>query len=556
MSDQAQHGDDVDRLAEDYQDFRLRTSPTWAHLIGDYRYADRFEEVSRTAEDTAADESRAFAARAASLAEAGLDDQQRLTRSIIGWDAQSRAGLMDSRTTELAANPIFGVQAGLGVQIPKLAVPDTEVAEAMVGKLEHVAVHFHDLAERHREGVASGRTPAAFAVTQTVSQLDDWLATPVNQDRLLAVQDPPSGMDAARWHERLLAVVQKQVRPAVEHYRDVLRDEVAPHSRPDERCGLVHLPDGESVYAKAAAFYTTVDTSPAEIHEVGLAQVASLAEEYAALGPQVVGTSDVPSVFAALRDDPALHHTSGEEIVAASKSAMARARAATGDWFGRVPRAECDVEATTSGAIAYYFAPPRDGSRGGVFFMNVSDPEGWGRYEIENTSYHEGIPGHHLQLGIAAELEAIPEFRRRVFIAAYGEGWGLYSERLADEMGLYSSPLDRMGMLSADSMRACRLVVDTGMHALGWSRQRAVDYMLANSPMRAGHVAAEVDRYAVTPGQALSYMIGRLEIQRIRRAAEERRGDAFDIKAFHDAVLDSGPMPLGLLDRVVTARLP
>jgi len=262
----------------------------------------------------------------------------------------------------------------------------------------------------------------------------------------------------------------------------------------------------------------------------------------------------VPTIFAALRDDPALHHTSGAEIVADSVAAMAKARAAMGDWFGRLPQSDCTVEATTSGAIAYYFAPPKDGSRGGVFFMNVSDPEGWGRFEIENTSYHEGIPGHHLQLAIAAELDDVPEFRKRAFIAAYGEGWGLYTERLADEMGLYSSPLDRMGMLSADSMRACRLVVDTGMHALGWSRQRAVDYMLANSPMRAGHVAAEIDRYAVTPGQALSYMIGRLEIQRIRRSVEASQGDAFDIKAFHDAVLDSGPMPLGLLAEVVGSR--
>jgi uncharacterized protein (DUF885 family) len=546
---------DLDRLAEDYYDFRLRTAPTWAHLIGEYRYADRFDDVSRAGEEAAADELRTFAARASAVDPDLLDEQQRVTRSILAWDAGSRAGLLDSRTTELAANPIFGVQASLGVHVPKLAVPDTEVAEAMVGKFEHVAVHFHDLADRHRQGVASGRTPAGFAVAQTVAQLGTWLGTPVNQDPMLAVQDPPPGMDAARWHERLLAVVQKQVRPAVERYRDVLRDEVAPHARPDERCGLMHLPDGEQVYAKAVAFYTTVDTSPAEIHQVGLEQVASLAKEYAQLGAQVVGTSDVPAVLAALRDDPALHHTDGREIVAASKAAMAKARAAMDAWFGRVPRSECDVEATTSGAIAYYFAPPRDGSRGGVFFMNVSDPEGWGRFEIENTSYHEGIPGHHLQLGIAAELDGIPEFRKRAFIAAYGEGWGLYTERLADEMGLYSSPLDRMGMLSADSMRACRLVVDTGMHALGWSRQQAVDYMLANSPMRAGHVAAEVDRYAVTPGQALSYMIGRLEIQRIRRAAEERQGDAFDIRAFHDAVLDSGPMPLGLLDQVVTARL-
>jgi uncharacterized protein (DUF885 family) len=225
------------------------------------------------------------------------------------------------------------------------------------------------------------------------------------------------------------------------------------------------------------------------------------------------------------------------------------------DWFGVLPKSDCDVEGTTSGAIAYYFAPPKDGSRGGVFFMNVSDPEGWGRYEIESTSFHEGIPGHHLQLAISAELEGLPEMRKRAFIAAYGEGWGLYTERLADEMGLYSSPLDRMGMLSADSMRACRLVVDTGMHALGWSRQQAIDYLVANSPMRPSHAAAEIDRYAVMPGQALSYMIGRLEIQRIRREAEERLGDRFQIKEFHDAVLDSGPLPLGILDDVVTARL-
>jgi uncharacterized protein (DUF885 family) len=426
----------------------------------------------------------------------------------------------------------------------------------MVAKFDGVGDYFDDLADRHREGVASGRTPADFAVRQTVEQLDRWLATPVDQDPMLAVQDPPAGVDAAGWRERLETVVRKQVRPAVERYRDVLRDEVAPHARPDERCGLTHLPDGDEVYAKAAAYFTTVDTPPEEIHEIGLRQVAALEEEYRALGPEVVGSDDVPIIFSALREDPALHHTSADEIVADSKSAMARARAVMGDWFGRLPRSDCDVEATTSGAIAYYFAPPKDGSRGGVFFMNVSEPEGWGRFEIENTSYHEGIPGHHLQLAIAGELDGIPEFRKRAFIAAYGEGWGLYTERLADEMGLYSTPLDRIGMLSADSMRACRLVVDTGMHALGWSRQQAVDYMVANSPMRPGHIGAEIDRYAVTPGQALSYMIGRLEIQRIRRAVEARQGDAFDIKAFHDAVLDSGPMPLGLLDAVVAARLP
>ena len=550
------HDAELDQLAEDYHDSRLRASPTWAHMIGEYRYADRFEDVSRVGQEAAATEARQLAARAEAIDAGALDEQRRITRAMVAWDASARAGMLDSRTAEFGADPIFGVQSSLGVYLPKLAVPDAGVAEAMVAKFDGVGGYFDDLADRHREGVASGRTPADFAVRQTVEQLDRWLATPVDEDPMLAVQDPPAGVDAAGWRERLETVVRKQVRPAVERYRDVLRDEVAPHARPDERCGLTHLPDGDEVYAKAAAYFTTVDTPPEEIHEIGLRQVAALEEEYRALGPEVVGSDDVPTIFSALREDPALHHTSADEIVADSKTAMARARAVMGDWFGRLPQSDCDVEATTSGAIAYYFAPPKDGSRGGVFFMNVSEPEGWGRFEIENTSYHEGIPGHHLQLAIAGELDGIPEFRKRAFIAAYGEGWGLYTERLADEMGLYSTPLDRIGMLSADSMRACRLVVDTGMHALGWSRQQAVDYMVANSPMRPGHIGAEIDRYAVTPGQALSYMIGRLEIQRIRRAVEARQGDAFDIKAFHDAVLDSGPMPLGLLDAVVAARLP
>ncbi len=172
-------------------------------------------------------------------------------------------------------------------------------------------------------------------------------------------------------------------------------------------------------------------------------------------------------------------------------------------------------------------------------------------------AFHEAIPGHHLQLAIAAELpDTVPQFRKHIHNTAYAEGWGLYSERLADEMGLYSSGIDRLGMLSADSMRACRLVVDTGLHALGWSRQQAVDYMLANSPLTAGVVRPEIDRYVVSPGQATSYMIGRLEIQRIRREAEQRQGAGFDVRAFHSAVLDSGSLPLEVLDRVVTARLP
>jgi uncharacterized protein (DUF885 family) len=547
--------DDVNALAGRYHEFRLGTYPTWAHMQGDYRFAGRFEEVSRAADDRTIAAERAFAAEADAIPAERLSRDERITREMIAWDAGTRADLLSSRLEEFAVDPIFGAQAMLGVRIPKLTLPNAEVAEAMLGKLEGIATHFRDLADRHREGVANGRTPAEFAIRQTIDQLDAWLARPLADDPLLATAEPQGVADPAAWRARLGDVIASDVRPALQTYRDTLRDEVLPKARPDEHCGLTWLADGAEAYERTIRFYTTVPLSAQGIHEIGLRQVESLAEEYRALGPEVVGSSDLDRIFDSLRSDPALHHTNAEEIVAASKKAMAKARAAMGDWFGIVPKADCDVEATPSGAIAYYFPPAKDGSRGGVFFMNTSDPTGWGRYDIESTSYHEGIPGHHLQLAIAGELETIPEFRKRAFIAAYGEGWGLYTERLADEMGLYSSPLDRMGMLSADSMRACRLVVDTGMHALGWSRRQAIDYMLANSPMREGHISAEIDRYAVTPGQALAYMIGRLEIQKIRREAETALGSRFDIRAFHDAVLGSGPMPLPVLARHVRETL-
>jgi uncharacterized protein (DUF885 family) len=269
----------------------------------------------------------------------------------------------------------------------------------------------------------------------------------------------------------------------------------------------------------------------------------------------VVGTDDLTQIFEAMRTDPKLHFSAGEELVEASEIAMERAWAEMPNWFEVLPQAPCGVQSTLTGAKAFYFPPATDGSRGGTFFVNVDDPSSWGTFELESMAFHEGIPGHHLQIAIASELQDVPEFRKHIHNSAYAEGWGLYTERLADEMGLYTASVDRMGMFAADSMRACRLVVDTGLHALGWSRQQAIDYMVHNSPLKESMCRPEIDRYIVSPGQATSYMVGRLEIQRMRAEAEQRQGDSFEVKKFHSAVLDSGSLPLGVLDDVVRARL-
>ncbi len=542
--------DDISRLATEYHDFRQRTAPTLAHLQGDYRFADRAEDVSRPAEDAEIAESRAFATRAEAIPEDALGGQDRLTREMVAWDAGVRADLVEAHLAEITVDPSWGPQVRLPVMLPKLGLPTADVADAMPGKLRGIARLFRDLGERHREGQAHGRLPVRVLVEQTIAQVDGWLARPIEDDPLL-VAPSPAVTDPERWTAGLRAVIESDVRPALAVYRDILRDELLAAARPEDRVGLRWIPGGDAAYARAIRFNTTLSKSPREIHEIGLGQVAKLADEYCEIGSQALGTTVLERILEGLRSDPALHHTNGPDIVAASAVAMAKAKAAMRDWFGILPKADCVVEEVKTGSLGYYFPPSRDGTRGGVVFWNTADPTGVGRFVIESISYHEGIPGHHLQDAISVELEGIPEFRRQMYVPAYSEGWALYSERLADEMGLYSTPLNRLGMLATDSLRACRLVVDTGIHALGWSRRQAIEYMVRNSPLREGPVTAEIDYEIVDPGQALAYMLGRLEILRMRADARARLGERFDIKAFHDTVLGSGALPLPLLDRVV-----
>jgi uncharacterized protein (DUF885 family) len=302
--------------------------------------------------------------------------------------------------------------------------------------------------------------------------------------------------------------------------------------------------------------HTSLDLSPEEIHDRGLREVHRITAEMRELGRRVLDTDDLETIHRLLREDPALHFTTRDEVQAKAEEALRRAEKAAPEWFGFLPQARCRVvrmepHEEKNSTIAYYFQPAADGSRPGSYYINTYAPATRPRYEAEALAFHEAVPGHHLQIAVAQELEGLPEFRRHSGVTAYIEGWGLYTERLCDEMGLYSGDLDRIGMLSYDSWRACRLVVDTGMHALGWSRQDAIDYMLANTVLAENNIVNEVDRYITWPGQALAYKIGQQEILRLREGARERLGDRFDIKGFHDAVLGEGAVDLRTLDAIV-----
>jgi uncharacterized protein (DUF885 family) len=541
------------RLGDEYWEYHLEHSPTSALMLGDHRYDERFEDYSRSAEDTDIARLRDFAARAEAIDPAGLTPDEAISREVLMFEASAGADLEETRQAELAANHTIGIQAMFPVMIGQFPLVAADHAYAMVSKYAAMGRAVRQAAQRLKEGVANGRTPMRSTVERTVAQLDAYLASDPADDVYLGLRTPAafSETEATDWRTEMADTVTEHLRPAWATYREVLAEEVIPAGRPDSKPGVCYLADGEELYRRAIRRHTSVDLRPEEIHQIGLDQIAKLADEYRELGSVVLGTTDLDEIFTRLREDESLHFKDGPSIVAASEAALDKAKGAMGDWFGRLPKADCVVRETPTGPTAFYYRPAADGSRPGTFFINTADPTRWHTFEIESMAYHEGIPGHHLQLAISGELEAVPEFRKHARITAYAEGWGLYTERLADEMGLYSGPLERIGMLSADSMRAGRLVVDTGIHAMGWSRQQAIDYFVANSPMTLATIEGEVDRYIGMPGQALAYMIGRLEIMKYRRKARKAMGDRFDIKGFHDTVLGSGLVPLPTLERMV-----
>ena len=552
----------VRQLAADYWDFYSEMLPNSAHMRGDYRFIDRATDYTEegTARYTA--KLRDTALRARQLQIEGVQGDDTVTLESLIFLAESKAALLEVSQLDFGFepvfdtgfSPVFGPQAMLPVYAPRWSIETAEHAEAMIDKMHAIGTGFDQMAERLRSGLAQGRVSPQFAVDKTVPQLDAWLALPIAEDPLLNTKAPAAFDDeqTAEWRLVMAAAVTESVRPALARYRDAIRDEVGPVARSNDQPGVCWLPNGEVIYARALHHFTTLSMSAEEVHEIGRQQVAKLDDEYRSIAGAVLGTTELIEIYGRLRDDPALHHTTAEGVIAAAEAAFEKARAAMPDWFSVLPRADCVVCDTKRGAVAYYFPAAIDGSRPGMFFMNTDDPVSWATYEVESTSFHEGIPGHHLQIAIAQELgDDVPAFRRHTYIGAYSEGWGLYTERLSDEMGIYGSELDRIGMLSADSMRACRLVVDTGLHAMGWTRQQAIDYIAENSPMAMHTIVSEVDRYIGDPGQACSYMVGRLEIQRMRREAEATMGERFDIKGFHDAVLTVGEVPLECLDRVV-----
>lgn len=403
-----------------------------------------------------------------------------------------------------------------------------------------------------REGMRSGYTSPKLNVRIVIDQVRNLAATPV--------KDSPFGTPAARdtsseFKAAFTTLVAEKIQPAMSRYADFLEKEYLPAAR--DTIAVTSHPGGAKCYDASVLFFSSVAKSAKEVHELGLRQNDELAAEMKAIGRKLFNVEDVPTILQRARTSPAFKFKSREEKIAYSQAALQRAKEAVPGWFGLLPKADVVIRPYPAfrekNAPNEYNPPAEDGSRPAVFFISAYQAEKQSRVVDESTAFHETIPGHHLQGAIALERKDIHPIGRYLSNSGYAEGWALYAERVADEMKLFSSDLDRLGMLSSQALRASRLVVDSGLHTLGWTRQQAIDYMMTHTAETPHDIEAEVDRYIIYPGQATSYMIGKLEISEARREAENTMAARFDIKAFHDRVLEDGGVPISYLREKVRA---
>jgi uncharacterized protein (DUF885 family) len=555
-------GDGLTNLASEYWEDRMSNDPVLATALGDRRFDDRFPDISPAGRLRIETQYKDIVSRCNIIPETSLSDADKLTRTALLVDASSLVDYYACNLEDWVVDPLQGFQNEFMNLESYQAVRSFPDGEAMVKRWRAMGPYIDQHVANLRAGVKDGRVAVVAAVEKVIEELRD-LIMKADGDwpllRPLAVKHDDWTEDQRKaFEEGLKAAVKDSARPGFMRYLEFLRSEMLVNARPQERPGIMHISGGAQTYAKLIRVHTSLDLTPAELHQTGMNEVAKINREMEELGDRVFGTKDRKEVLKKLRNDRSLYFSSRDEVAAKAESALARANAAISKWFGRLPRTPCEVvrmepHEEKHSTIAYYRPPAADGSRPGRYYINTSEPVTRPRYEAEALAYHEAVPGHHLQIAIAQELHDIPEFRKNSGVTAFIEGWGLYSERLADEMGLYSSDLDRIGVLSYDSWRACRLVVDTGMHAMGWTRGQAIDFMFENSALAMNNIVNEVDRYITWPGQALAYKTGQLEMIGLRKAALARLGASFDIRTFHDELLGNGAIPLKALRQVVGA---
>jgi len=545
-------------LLEQQWEYSLRVSPIKASFLGDKRWNDQLDDFSQAAIDRDLQETQKFLTRFEAINTTGFPDQEALNKTLIVRDLKLQMEGARFKPWEMPIEQQHGVQVWLPDLVNVLSFATVKDYEDYISRLKQVPRVLDQIMVMARKGMHDGLMPPKFLLKESLEQCKTTATTPVAKSTFaqpffkFPANIPPAEQERLR--AAGLAAVKGSVLPAFDRFTAFLKDEYVPQGRSEP--GIWALPDGDARYQYLIQDMTTTVKTPDEIHQLGLKEVAEIEGQMLEVAHQL-GYQDLAKLNEHIKVDRKFYATTGQQLLDLYTGYVKDMEPELPKLFGRLPKAKLVVipmEASRSpqAVPADYTSGTASGSRPGHINVNEYDPLHRLLLNAEAIAYHEGIPGHHLQLSIAEELEGLPEFRRYEGYMAFVEGWALYSERLGKEVGMYQDPYSNYGRLENEMWRAIRLVVDTGVHSKHWTRQQMVDYFHKYTAMDEPNVQTEVDRYIAWPAQALAYKLGQLEILKLRQLAKDALGERFDIRAFHDEVLDDGALPLNVLDAQVT----
>ena len=545
-------------LAEEWE-YEMRESPEFATIIGDYRYNDRWTDASLGHIPEQKRDLERWLARFAALDTTGFPEQEKLSQSLMVRNLKERLEALDLKTYEMLVDQFNGVHLLLPQMVALVPLDSTKHYEDYLARLRLVPHLLDEIVEILKQGEKDKLMPPRFLLEKTVDQCKS-IAAPAGEASVFGkpvthFPDAVPEADRKRLHEAIVAAVDKEVRPAYTSLADFIATEYAPKGRTEP--GLWALSGGDARYRFAIRQMTTTSMEPEAIHQLGLKEVARIEGEQLAIAKKL-GFADLKSFRASLKTNPKLTVKSKQQLLDAYRGYIEGMEPELPRLFGLLPKTRVEVRPMQEyrekeAAGAEYNQGTPDGSRPGIVYVNTGDFEHRTLTDVEATAYHEGVPGHHMQIAIAQTLPELPPFRQQGGYTAYVEGWALYSERLGKEIGFYKDPYSDFGRLSEEMLRAIRLVVDTGVHYKHWTRQQMIDFFHEHSSEDEPEVQAETDRYIAFAGQALAYKLGQLEILKLRERAKTELGERFDVRAFHDEILNGGALPLDVLDARVTA---
>jgi uncharacterized protein (DUF885 family) len=546
-------------LISEYWEYNLKTSPVFASIIGDKRYNDQLGDNSAEFLKKDAATKRDYLARFQAIDTSGFPQQEKLNQELEVRDLKRDLGFYDLKLWEMPVNQMSGIHIQAPQLVTILSFKTVKDYTDYISRLHQLPRVMDETMDNMRLGMADGLMPPKFLLEKVIDQSSAIATTPAEKSPFAQPFEKfPEGFTEAektRLKKEGMAAIQDEIIPEYAKFGKFVKDDYAPKGRTE--VGVWSLPNGDAIYRFMVGESTTTNYAPEKIHEIGLQQVAEIEKEQLAIARKL-GYKDLKTFAAAVKVDPKLHAQSREQILDLYRKYIGQMEPKLPELFGHLPKAKLIVMPDEpyrekDASAAEYVPGTPDGSRPGHVMVNTSDPEKRLTINMESTAYHEGVPGHHLQLSLAQELPTLPPFRQHGFWGAYIEGWALYSERLGKEVGFYQDPYNDYGRLQDEMLRAIRLVVDTGLHYKHWTREQVVQYFHDHTTEDEPNVQSETNRYIAWPAQALSYKMGQLEILDLRARAQKELGSKFDIRQFHDEILDSGALPLDVLEEQVNA---